>query len=259
MASVAGQEQTQQASNQVSGFPFELLLTHLSAIEGRIQERLNELGRNQTRQLELLRIVLTHGNHENIPYRVEVIENMSDGRLNGEWIVLQTRFDGSLSFSRDWREYVQGFGDFGGEHWLGLEKQHRLLAGKRHELLVVLETFENETAYANYDDFRIGNESQRYVMSSLGNYSGTAGDSLMFHLGSKFSTQDQDNDSHSANCAAMYHGGWWYKNCYASNLNGKYSTGNRFKEVGIIWHSFKGPFNSMKTTKMLIRPYKGMT
>ena len=41
------------------------------------------------------------------------------------------------------------------------------------------------------------------------------GDSLAVkHVGMKFSTIDVDNDNYPDNCAAMYPGGWWYKDCY---------------------------------------------
>ncbi|KAH8291342.1 hypothetical protein KR054_010820 [Drosophila jambulina] len=44
----------------------------------------------------------------------------------------------------------------------------------------------------------------------MGNYSGTAGDSMTYHLSQPFSTFDRDN---AAGCAALRRGAWWYKNC----------------------------------------------
>lgn len=48
------------------------------------------------------------------------------------------------------------------------------------------------------------------------------GDSLSYHQGRPFSTEDRDNDVAVTNCAMSYKGAWWYKNCHRTNLNGKY-------------------------------------
>jgi len=44
----------------------------------------------------------------------------------GGWMAFQHLFDGSVSFMRNWEEYKEGFGDSGGEHWLGNELLHQL-------------------------------------------------------------------------------------------------------------------------------------
>ena len=44
----------------------------------------------------------------------------------GGWTVCQRRQDGSINFQHNRVEYIWGFGDLAGEHWLGLEKIHRL-------------------------------------------------------------------------------------------------------------------------------------
>ncbi|XP_053668079.1 microfibril-associated glycoprotein 4-like [Anopheles marshallii] len=170
------------------------------------------------------------------------------------WIIFQRRFNGSVDFYRNWTEYKQGFGDLRGEHWLGLEKLHMIVKTQRHELLIVLEDFEGVIAYAHYDDFQIGNETEKYIIKSVGKYTGTAGDSFTYHKDQLFTTNDQDNDKADYNCAQSFVGGWWFKSCYFSHLNGKYVDGNNKLVRGINWNSFRGDTNSLKSTKMMVRP-----
>ena len=87
------------------------------------------------------------------------------------------------------------------------------------------------------------------------NLSFFSGDSLAVHNGHEFSTKDKDNDPRSdVNCAVAYHGAWWYNRCHASNLNGKYLSGNHTSYAdGVNWKAWKGHYYSYKTTQMKIR------
>ena len=87
------------------------------------------------------------------------------------WTILQRRVDGSVDFYRNWLDYKVGFGNLNGEYWLGLDKIHRLSASGQNVLRVDLETFENETAYAVYTSFTIGDEGEAYNLK-YGSYSG---------------------------------------------------------------------------------------
>ncbi|XP_049296866.1 microfibril-associated glycoprotein 4-like [Anopheles funestus] len=146
--------------------------------------------------------------------------------FGGNWIVFQRRFNGSVNFYRNWTEYKDGFGDLHGEHWLGLDKLHAILKPHQHELLVVLEDFDGVIAYAHYANFKIGDEGEKYVIQSVGKYTGTAGDSFTTHGNTTFSTYDQDNDEFFSNCAKSYDGAWWFHRCYERYWisNTKYSS-----------------------------------
>ena len=83
-----------------------------------------------------------------------------------------------------------------------------------------------------------------------------AGDSLTYHDGRAFSTYDRDNEADWRNCAAQYHGAWWYNGCWTSNLNGRYyNSAVTSRSDGIGWRHWKGTDNySMKRASMKIRP-----
>ena len=88
----------------------------------------------------------------------------------GGWIVVQRRLDGTVDFHRNWSDYKNGFGNVGGEFWLGLEKIHRLTKSQS-KLRVDLEDFDGNAAYADYNMFSVANESKKYQLS-VETYSG---------------------------------------------------------------------------------------
>ncbi|TMW40586.1 hypothetical protein DOY81_014334 [Sarcophaga bullata] len=91
------------------------------------------------------------------------------------------------------------------------------------ELLIQLQDFENVTKYAKYGDFQVGSETENFKLIKVGPYTGDVGDSFSQHVGYSFTTKDRDNDGNpDGNCAIDFTAGWWYRNCYQSNLNGKY-------------------------------------
>ncbi|XP_017021033.1 ficolin-1-like [Drosophila kikkawai] len=129
------------------------------------------------------------------------------------WLIIQKRINGDVDFNRTWEAYKNGFGDIHGEFFIGLEKLHLITQAKTYELHIQLGDINGTTSYAHYNDFEIGSEKEAYYLKSIGNYSGTAGDSLDHHKRMKFTTFDRDNDIDSGNCAADANGGWWFKNC----------------------------------------------
>ncbi|XP_064536066.1 ficolin-1-like [Drosophila montana] len=170
---------------------------------------------------------------------------------NGGWTVILRREDGSVNFSRYWNEYKHSFGNVNGEFFIGLDKLHAMTKDLNQELLIAMEDFAGQKKFAKYERFAIGSETNFYALSTLGEYSGDAGDSLSGHLGNNFSARDKDNDQYEGNCAEMYTGGWWYNKCHTSNLMGKYNESTYGK--GINWLLFSGHNASLKNVQMMIR------
>jgi len=126
------------------------------------------------------------------------------------WLIIQRRQDGSENFARSWCEYKNGFGNITGEFFIGLENLHKLTNSRTFELSIKLGNVKGDFKYALYDNFKIGNEVEGYHLQSIGEYSGTAGDSLSYNHHSKFHTFDLDN---TCKCAQLRSAGWWYACC----------------------------------------------
>ena len=94
-----------------------------------------------------------------------------DMENEGQWTVFQRRKDGSENFFRDWSDYEDGFGNFNGEFWMGLDKIHRLTKSGQIVLRVDLMDFTNTKAYAKYDSFSVAPETESYRLH-VGNFTG---------------------------------------------------------------------------------------
>ncbi|PKU32641.1 angiopoietin-related protein 7-like [Limosa lapponica baueri] len=176
----------------------------------------------------------------------------------GGWTVIQRRQDGSVDFNRTWNEYKEGFGDLNGEFWLGNENIHKMTSQGDYSLRIDLEDWNNKHKHAFYQVFSIEDEANYYRLHVDG-FSGTVEDSFAwYHNKRSFSTPDTGNI-----CAEISHGGWWYHQCFFSNLNGVYYKGGRYsiknRKVlgpdGIVWYSWKDTdYYSLRKVVMMIRP-----
>ena len=140
----------------------------------------------------------------------------------GGWMVIQRRVaNGNVNFTRDWNDYVNGFGDLNGEFWYGLDNIHYLTTRDDVELRIdmVMEDDGSELTWT-YQTFTVAGANDKYRLT-IGGGVGTGNDAMNYHNGQQFSTYDNDNDQWSGNnCAYVYQGGWWYNSCYSANLNG---------------------------------------
>ena len=102
--------------------------------------------------------------------------------------------------------------------------------------------------------FKISDATDNYRLT-IGDYNGNAGDNLAYQNDMPFSTYDRDNDPDSRNCADLFEGAWWFRDCMKSHLNGRYLVGTHAHgfQGGIYWRESTGYSYSPKTTVMKIR------
>lgn len=175
----------------------------------------------------------------------------------GKWTVIQRRMDGSINFYRNHNDYVTGFGDVSREFWMGLDNMYNILqTAEQFELRIDMEDWDGVSKFAKYSSISIGSFAQDYRIS-MGQYSGSAGDSFSYQNGGKFSTADHDVDLvRDQNCAVRYKGGWWYTTCHNTNLNGLYHFVGEHESFadGINWYKWRGFYYSLRFAEMKIRP-----
>ena len=136
-------------------------------------------------------------------------------------MLVQQNVDGSNFFNRSWAEFKVGFNDSSGNYWLGNELLSQLTANNRYKLKFDLQSRNHSYwYYAEYSTFRVLPEQNNYELK-VADYSGNAGyTALNSHNGANFTTYDRDNDQRPlGNCAVMWGGGFWYKNCGHCRVN----------------------------------------
>ena len=157
----------------------------------------------------------------------------------------------TTNFERNWKDYAEGFGDPNGSFWLGLDNIHVHTASGLSSLLIELEAYDGDTAYALYDNFTVADSSDKYRLH-ISSYHGTAGEQLIYNNNMQFTTSDSDNDlATDKNCASAYlMSGWWYTACSQCNLNGIYEP-NLTATRSASYRSFKGN-TSLKKIEMIL-------
>ncbi len=140
------------------------------------------------------------------------------------------------------------------EFWLGNDDIRTLTESvATWTLRVDLMDWNELTAWSEYSGFQITGSYYNLKYSSF-DHKSTAGDSLVYHRGSPFSTPDMDNDAYFSNCAYMYRAGWWFKDCHQALLNGQYYNPSRFmSKHGIQWDTWRDDPYSLKECSMKLR------
>uniref|UniRef100_A0A6J0UTY7 Angiopoietin-related protein 3 isoform X2 n=1 Tax=Pogona vitticeps TaxID=103695 RepID=A0A6J0UTY7_9SAUR len=177
---------------------------------------------------------------------------------DSSWTVIQNRSDGSLDFNQTWENYLNGFGNLGGEFWLGLHKIYSIVDQADYLLRIELEDWKANKRYIEYT-ITIGGPETDYTIL-LFRITGNIPNALPEQKEIKFSTKDhRNNTERKLSCPESDSGGWWYSACGETNLNGKYirtsSKGKLQKRrKGLYWKPQNGRPYLLKSTKLMIHP-----
>lgn len=194
---------------------------------------------------------------------------------SGGWTVIQRRIDGTQSFERTDKDYVNGFGNVDAEYWLGFEHIYQLLTYAPHELAILLEDFSGNQFHAKYEHVEmIKYENDRipsYYLRKCESYNGNAGD---FIMKARQSSYDERNGTTTVEYIPTdrghsfaeyghdpYYGGFWIESASASNLNGRYILKNDIDtnylqddwHYATFLHWGDIEVGTIKATKMMIR------
>ncbi|XP_060564716.1 microfibril-associated glycoprotein 4-like [Ruditapes philippinarum] len=141
----------------------------------------------------------------------------------GGWTIFHRRLDGSIEFYRNFTEYENGFGNAGGELWLGLKYIQELADQSHSELRIDMTNYNNATGYEIFQEFKLTNGIKYTLNIGLRDASVNVAAGLAYSNSVPFTTFDRDLDTvGSRNCAVDRHAGWWHRSCTIVNLNGLY-------------------------------------
>ena len=150
---------------------------------------------------------------------------------------------GTVNFTRNWEDYVNGFGDLNGEFWIGLKIMYQLTNQQEVELQISLWNNPGTAITWNYQTFRISDSADNYRLTVSGGTGDGYRDAFAYNNGQYFTTYDCDNNGR--NCGYKDQGGWWYTNCAYANLNGRHEMSGlpgieTRIEQRLIWNSGGG-------------------
>ena len=180
---------------------------------------------------------------------------------HGGWIMYQRRVDGTLNFTKKWKDYKEGFGDNGGnttELWLGNEHVFQLLqsyGGRGGKLRIEADAFDSDSTWIEANNFTMSDEASLYSINwetsvaSAGRITRLRWNEIKTHT---FKTIDKPGGEKQ--CLDRLNGGWWYHTrCANIFLNGEYVNSSVPTVTGIFVQGFKQSF-ALKRTRMMFRP-----
>ena len=189
----------------------------------------------------------------------------------GGWTVIQRRNAslGYVNFSRNFRDYENGFGDLTGEFWIGLKNIYQL-TNQQDMMLQIRVWNDTKTSVTwNYPYFRIYGHGSYPITEQVGpgygdgEYGAFAYDyniSRGWYI-RDFSTYDRQHyynfNREVMRCPYTDQAGWWYYTCDYANLNGRHQPtdlpGTRPLRQRLVWKTKTG-YDIYTHSEMKIRP-----
>uniref|UniRef100_A0A6B0V4K6 Putative ixoderin b5 n=1 Tax=Ixodes ricinus TaxID=34613 RepID=A0A6B0V4K6_IXORI len=174
----------------------------------------------------------------NNPVKVKC-DMTSDG---GGWTVIQSRTkdETNVFFDRSYQDYEKGFGSPKKSFWIGNSHLHALTSFPNNQQTLRVELTRNQgenPTILHYRKFHVGGKQKKYKLT-IDEYHGLPGyDALSYHNHAKFTAKRWKEVRDGDSCSVSLSGGWWFKDCNKSNLNGLHSTSNSsIRAFGITWH-----------------------
>ncbi|XP_060074639.1 angiopoietin-related protein 2-like [Ylistrum balloti] len=164
----------------------------------------------------------------------------------GGWTILQHRVNDTEVFSRNYQDYVDGFGSLHGEFWLGLEYIY-IMTRQPRSVKFDLRKDTNQWLLLQYSSFTIDDSAAYYKLHVSGHVAsaGMCTYTFTYNDGMEFHAKDRDR----SNCASQRKGGWWFKSCTWLNINGGYGLRNTMATMG----EYCSNYNYFTETIMSIR------
>merc|ERR1719239_482634 len=117
------------------------------------------------------------------------------------WTIFHRRFDGSVSFHRNFTDYENGFGSTDGEFWLGLKNIKALMGNRNHELRLSIKQ-KSKSYEDNYPTFSLS-DGPKYTLSVHRDGDKPGAITMLYNNGRDFSTFDYGQTY----CGSRYKGG----------------------------------------------------
>jgi angiopoietin 2 len=168
----------------------------------------------------------------------------------GGWTRLANRVNYLQEFDKTWNEYLVGFGNLTGNHFIGLRNIRNLIINQKMQLRFDLFNNKNDYYFIVYDEFFVASESENFRWNYGKKSYGDLPDNR-HNNGWQFSTKDKILNAAGYNCPNGWKTGWWYRACQTNNI---LSPSNQWCWREDSFTSCVGGYRTFLYSKMMIRP-----